>query len=300
MAKDKKSGKGEGNGRDPELDLRSVLAVPGEPKKARAMLAEIHPSSLPAGPQNKDAAADRMTRYATELQDLQERLFAYAHGPADRRVLLVLQGMDTSGKGGTIEKTVGLLNPSGLELHSFKAPSAEERRHHFLWRVRNNLPHQGQIGIFDRSHYEDVLIQRVHQMADAETIESRYAEINDFEQELISEGYSIVKCFLNISKDEQKERLLARLDDPHKHWKFNTGDIDERQHWEDYQEAYFLAMTRCSTPGAQWYAVPSDRKWYRNWAVGRLLLETLREINPQYPEMDFDVDQQRARLLAED
>lgn len=295
MAKDNgKRKKGED-----EFDLRSILTVPADPDQAREKLAELHPASTPAGPEDKEDAQTRTDSYLAELTELQERMFAASKGGLDRRILLVLQGMDTSGKGGVIEKTVGLLNPAPLELHSFKAPTEEEKKHHFLWRIRNNLPNPGQIGIFDRSHYEDVLIQRVHKMVDAETIEQRYDDINEFEQGLVEGGYTILKCFLHISKEEQKERLLARLDNPAKHWKFNPGDIDEREHWDEYQQAYLIALTRCSSPGARWYAVPSDRKWYRNWAVGRLLLEALREISPQYPEMGFDVDEQRARLLNE-
>lgn len=283
-----------------ELDLRSVLCVPADPGEARKKLDEIGPRAKPAGPEDKDVAEERVNQFVTELTELQERLFAASRGGLDRRILLVLQGMDTSGKGGVIEKTVGLLNPAPLALRSFKAPTPEEQRHHFLWRIRNSLPNAGQIGIFDRSHYEDVLIQRVHRMVDADTIEQRYEDINKFEKELVDQGYTILKCFLNISRDEQKERLFARLDNPEKHWKFNPGDIDERARWDEYQEAYFLAMTRCNQPGARWYAVPSDRKWYRNWAVGRLLLEALREISPEYPQMGFDVQEQRARLMAED
>lgn len=282
------------------LDLRSLLAVPADPDAAREMLERVHPRAKPAGARDKQDAALRMQNYAAELQELQVRLIANADGPAPRRVLLILQGMDTAGKGGVINKTIRLLHPSSLELHSFKAPSAEERKHDFLWRIRQHLPHPGEIGIFDRSHYEDVLIQKVHAMADPQTIEQRYGAINEFEQELVDGGCTVVKCFLNVSKAEQKKRLLARLDNYRKHWKFNPADIDERQHWDAYQEAYFAALTRCSTPGAPWYAVPADRKWYRNWAVGRLLLEALRDMQLRYPAVDFDVAQQRARLLDED
>ncbi|WP_134323248.1 PPK2 family polyphosphate kinase [Cumulibacter soli] len=282
-----------------ELDLRSLLVVPTDPAEAREKLADIDPRSTPGGPENKEEAVARTDRYATELQELQVRLRANAENSRHRRILLVLQGMDTAGKGGVIKKTIGLLDPSALALHSFKAPTAEERKHHFLWRVRNNLPYPGQIGIFDRSHYEDVLIQKVHAMADTETIESRYDDINAFEQDLVGDGYTILKCFLNVSKDQQKERLLERLDNPDKHWKFNPADIDERQHWDDYQDAYLAALTRCSTSNARWYAVPADRKWYRNWAVGRLLLESLRDMDLEYPPTTFDVAEQRQRLLDE-
>jgi PPK2 family polyphosphate:nucleotide phosphotransferase len=216
---------------------------------------------------------------------LQEALFA----SGDRRVLVVLQGMDTSGKGGVIEHVIGLVNPQGVHIHSFKKPTAQELRHHFLWRVRRALPEPGMIGIFDRSHYEDVLVVRVHRLATPEVVEKRYGEIARFEAGLADQGYALVKCFLDISYDEQRERLLARLEDPDKHWKFNEGDLAERQRWGDYQEAYRIALERCSTPQAPWYAVPADRKWYRNWAIGRLLLETVRELDPRFPHPDLDV-----------
>ncbi|WP_199849443.1 PPK2 family polyphosphate kinase [Blastococcus sp. Marseille-P5729] len=280
--------------------LRALLRVPADPDAARARLAEITPDSIPAGPSSKDDGKDALQKYGDELYDLQERFYAAARGGVDRRILIVLQGMDTSGKGGVIEHVIGLINPGGVRIHSFKTPTEEERQHDFLWRVRRALPGQGQIGIFDRSHYEDVLIAKVRQLVDADTIEQRYAQINEFEKELVDDGYTLLKCFLNISKNEQKERLLARLDDPTKHWKFNPGDVDERALWDDYQDAYFLALTRCSTEHAPWYAVPSDRKWYRNWAIGQLLVETLRELDPQYPRMDFDVEEQRQRLLTAD
>jgi PPK2 family polyphosphate:nucleotide phosphotransferase len=204
-------------------------------------------------------------------------------------VLVILQGMDTSGKGGVIEHVIGLVNPQGVHIHSFKRPSAEELRHHFLWRVRRALPEPGMIGIFDRSQYEDVLVVRVHRLATPEVVEKRYGEIARFEAGLADQGYGLVKCFLHISYDEQRERLLARLADPDKYWKFNEGDLAERRRWADYQEAYRIALERCSTPRAPWYAVPADRKWYRNWAIGRLLLETVRELDPQFPRPDLDV-----------
>ncbi|WP_153505801.1 PPK2 family polyphosphate kinase [Cumulibacter manganitolerans] len=279
-------------------NLRAILRVPANRPAAAQLLADLQPGSTPAGPSGKKAAAKAMKAYAGELAGLQERLFANARGGADRRVLLVLQGMDTSGKGGVVEHVLGLVNPGGIRMHAFKAPTEEEKRHDFLWRVRQALPGEGQIGIFDRSHYEDVLIVKVHQLASDAEIHERYEKINAFERELTDDGYTIVKCFLNISKETQKERLLARLDDPQKHWKFNPGDIDERARWDDYQSAYFEALTRCTSDAAPWYAVPSDHKWYRNWAVGQLLLETLRELDPQFPQMHFDVQEQRERLLA--
>ncbi len=262
--------------------LRDALRVPpGEPVD----LAGLDPRATPLAPGGKRQTADAMAADGAELARLQEALFA----SGDRRVLVVLQGMDTSGKGGVIEHVIGLVNPQGVHIHSFKKPTAQELRHHFLWRVRRALPEPGMIGIFDRSHYEDVLVVRVHRLATPEVVEKRYGEIARFEAGLADQGYALVKCFLDISYDEQRERLLARLEDPDKHWKFNEGDLAERQRWADYQEAYRIALERCSTPQAPWYAVPADRKWYRNWAIGRLLLETVRELDPRFPHPDLDV-----------
>ena len=235
-----------------------------------------------------------MSEQAPALSRLQERL--YAEG--SRSMLLVLQGMDTSGKGGVIRHVVGMLNPQGCQIASFKRPSEDELKHHFLWRVRRQLPRPGFVGVFDRSHYEDVLIARVRGLAEPAAIERRYAEINRFEQRMVDDGTAVVKCFLHISAKTQKERLLARLDNPQKHWKFNPTDVDERRHWSDYTQAYELALERCSTPETPWFVVPSDHKWYRNWAIAQLLVETLTGIDPQYPPVDFDVAEQRRRLVA--
>jgi PPK2 family polyphosphate:nucleotide phosphotransferase len=234
-----------------------------------------------------------------ELSDLQERLWAEKTTGSPRRVLLVLQGMDTSGKGGVLRHTVGLVDPQGVKITSFKAPTDEERRHHFLWRIRNALPHPGYLGVFDRSHYEDVLIVRVHGQVDPRTVESRYDQINEFEAELAAQGVVIVKCMLHISAAEQRARLLARLDNEDKYWKFNPGDIDERQRWSDYQSAYEVALERTNTEIAPWYVVPSDKKWYRNLVIGRLLLDHLRGMALTWPPPDFDVEEQRKRLLDE-
>ncbi|GAB2756981.1 polyphosphate kinase 2 family protein [Nocardioides pakistanensis] len=234
-----------------------------------------------------------------ELSELQERLFAEGRTGGRRRVLLVLQGMDTAGKGGVIRHAVALVDPQGVHIKAFGKPTEEELAHDFLWRVRRELPAPGRIGIFDRSHYEDVLIGRVRALAPSEELERRYAAINDFEAELVEGGTTVVKCMLHISAEEQKERLLARLDDPTKHWKFNPGDIDERRLWGDYQEAYQVALERTHTEHAPWLVVPSDRKWYRNWAVATVLLETLRGLDLTWPRADYDVAEQRARLLEQ-
>jgi PPK2 family polyphosphate:nucleotide phosphotransferase len=263
--------------------LRDALRVPPD---APVDLGALDPRATPLVPGGKKKTAAAMTADGAELARLQEALYA----TAARRVLVVLQGMDTAGKGGVIEHVIGLVNPQGVHIHSFNRPTAEELRHHFLWRVRRALPEPGMIGIFDRSHYEDVLVVRVHALATPEAVEKRYGEIARFEAGLADQGYALVKCFLNVSYDEQRERLLARLADPDKHWKFNEGDVAERKRWADYQEAYRIALERCSTPRAPWYAVPADRKWYRNWAIGRLLLETVRELDPRFPRPDLDVE----------
>jgi PPK2 family polyphosphate:nucleotide phosphotransferase len=234
-----------------------------------------------------------------ELSDLQERLWAERTTGSQRRVLLVLQGMDTSGKGGVLRHTVGLVDPQGVRITSFKAPTDEERRHHFLWRVRRAVPEPGYLGVFDRSHYEDVLIVRVHGLVDPQTVERRYDEINEFEAGLAAEGCVIVKCMLHVGAAEQKERLLARLDSRRKYWKFNPADIDERERWGDYRTAYETALERTNTEIAPWYVVPADKKWYRNLVIGQLLLEHLRGLNLQWPTSDFDVEAQRRRLLEE-
>jgi PPK2 family polyphosphate:nucleotide phosphotransferase len=233
-----------------------------------------------------------------EVSDWQERLFAEGRKGGNRSVLLVLQGMDTSGKGGVIRHGAGLMDPQGLRITSFKAPTPAERRRGFLWRIRQALPGPGMIGIFDRSHYEDVLIARVRNLVAPPVWQRRYEQINEFEAELADSGVTLLKCFLHISEDQQKERLAARLDDPTKYWKYNPGDIDERELWPAYAEAYQAALENCNGPSAPWYVIPSDRKWYRNWAVTTLLLETLRDLDPQWPEADFDVEAEKGRLAA--
>ena len=248
---------------------------------------------------DKAAGEAALEAIGPELADLQERLFAERSAGSGRRVLLVLQGMDTSGKGGVLRHTVGLVDPQGVKITSFKAPTEEERAHDFLWRIRRAVPEAGHIGVFDRSHYEDVLIARVRSLAPKKEIEERYDQINAFERELVADGTTILKCMLHISADEQKARLLARLDDPTKHWKFNPGDIDERGEWPAYREAYEIALERTSSDVAPWYVVPSDRKWYRNLAIGELLLQTLQAMAPQWPVTEFDVAEQKQRLLDE-
>ncbi len=263
-------------------------------------LAAIETDAAPGFDGGKTAGRAALAEMGAELADLQERLFAEGRSEGRRRILLVLQGMDTSGKGGTLRRTVGLVDPQGVRITSFKAPTEEERSHDFLWRIRRALPDAGYVGVFDRSHYEDVLIARVRELAPAEEIERRYGAINEFEEELVAGGTTIIKCMLHISADEQKERLRARLDDPTKHWKFNPGDIDERALWPAYRAAYEIALERTNTEHAPWHVIPADKKWFRDLAVGGLLLDALRGMELSWPKADFDVDEQRRRLEEED
>jgi PPK2 family polyphosphate:nucleotide phosphotransferase len=206
--------------------------------------------------------------------------------------------MDTSGKDGTITHVIGNMNPEGVLITTFKQPTPEERRHGFLWRIRKRLPDDGYVGIFNRSHYEDVLIARVHDLAKPPIIERRYGAINRFERELVRGGTTVVKICLHISYDEQRRRLIDRLRDPNKHWKFHETDIDERAYWDDYMSAYSIAVTQCSTQWAPWYVVPSNDKDYRNWAISRILLETFEQMDPQYPHPKLDVPRLMKRLQA--
>jgi len=277
------------------VSLREVLRAPA----GAVSLAGIDPRETPSAPGDKDATKVQMTADGAELASLQEKLYAEGVSGGSRRVLLVLQGMDTSGKGGVIKQVAGAVNPQGVDITSFKKPSPEELRHGFLWRVRRAVPGPGMIGVFDRSHYEDVLIGRVRELATPAVLERRYREIVRFEDQLTEAGVTIVKCMLHVSRWEQKQRLLARLDDSTKRWKFNPGDIDERALWDDYQRAYEIAVERTSTQANPWYVVPADRKWYRNWAVGRLLLEAVTDLAPRFPGADYDVAAQRDRLIDE-
>ncbi|MFI9011780.1 PPK2 family polyphosphate kinase [Actinosynnema sp. NPDC053489] len=263
-------------------------------------LAGVDPAATPVGPRSKAEAAADLAVVGEELDRLQEALYAEGTGGGGRRVLLVLQGMDTSGKGGTIRHVAGLVNPQGLHIASFKKPTPEELRHDFLWRVRGQVPQPGYIGVFDRSHYEDVLVARVDELVPSAEWQRRYGEINAFEAELAEQGVTTVKCFLHISPERQRERLIARLEDPLKRWKYNPADLEVRSKFSRYQLAYQDALVKCSTPVAPWYAVPSDRKWYRNWVVARLLLEALRSLAPAYPEPSYDPAVELARLRDAD
>jgi PPK2 family polyphosphate:nucleotide phosphotransferase len=244
------------------------------------------------GVESHDVAEAAMPVLADRLDELQERLWV----EGTRSILVVLQGMDTSGKGGTLRHVFSAMHPAGVEVTAFKAPTEEERAHHFLWRIERKLPVPGEVMVFDRSHYEDVLVVRVHSLVPEEVWRPRYGEIVAFEERVAAAGTTIVKCMLHISYDEQRERLLARLDDPSKHWKFREGDLDERRRWQDYMAAYDEAIRRCSTETAPWYVVPADRKWYRNWAISKLLIEALERLDPRLPRPDLDVEALKARL----
>ena len=262
-------------------------------------LESIDTSATPGFFGDKKDGQKALDAGVAEFADLQERLFAASRFGDTRRVLLVLQAMDTAGKGGIVKHVVGSVDPQGTHIHAFKKPTEEEMKHDFLWRVRNQLPEAGIIGVFDRSHYEDVLIARVRGFAEPGEIERRYGAINDFEARLADQGVSIIKCMLHVGADEQKARLAERLANPEKHWKYNPGDLDERAFWPAYREAYETALERTSTQIAPWHVVPSDKKWFRNLAVGELLHESLTGLDLGWPVADFDVEHERARLTSE-
>ncbi len=273
--------------------IRDLLQVtPG----SLVQLVDIDPRSTPGTDLGKQGAKAETKELGQRLADLQERLYAGGRTGSDRRMLIVLQGMDTSGKGGAVKHVAGLVNPAGVRITGFGAPTKEELSHDFLWRIEQALPPAGAIGVFDRSHYEDVLIVRVHDLVPQQEWETRYDRINAWEAGLVEQGVTLLKVMLHISPDEQRERLLARLDDPTKHWKVNPGDLDERQHWHAYQTAYEAALTRCSTEQAPWFVLPADRKWYRNWGLAHLLLETLEAMELTWPQPELDLDAMRAAL----
>ena len=235
--------------------------------------------------QHKKEAREVLDENQERLGALQERLYA----ESKQSLLLVLQAMDTAGKDSTIRKVIGDVNPQGCLVTSFKAPSKEELAHDFLWRIHDHAPPKGYIGIFNRSHYEDVLIVRVHGWAPPDLIEKRYDHINAFEKMLADHGTRIVKVMLNISKDYQLERLRRRLRRPDKHWKFNPGDLKERALWDDYMEVYEIALRRCSTSYAPWYIIPAENRWFRDLLISQLLVDTLEAMNPQFPEPTFNI-----------
>lgn len=260
-------------------------------------LESVDPESTPGYTGNKADGKALLAAQDAKLEDLQEQLFASGRFGSEKRLLLILQAMDTAGKGGIVSHVVGAMDPQGVHLTAFKAPTVEEKAHDFLWRIEKQVPAAGMVGVFDRSHYEDVLIHRVHGWADAEELERRYAAINDFESRLVEQGTTIVKVMLNISKDEQRKRLLARLDDPSKHWKYNRGDLDERAFWDHYMEAYGIAFQKTSTEIAPWHVVPANNKWYARIAVQELLLQALGGMSLEWPKADFDIAAERALVV---
>lgn len=260
------------------------------------ILADCDSRSTPGFDGDKAAGEEALAARAGEISQFQERLYAESKGEGKRSLLLVVQGMDTSGKGGIMRHVVGQMDPQGVRYTAFKAPTKEERAHPFLWRIRNALPHPGQVGVFDRSQYEDVLIVRVHELVPRATWSRRYAQINDFEAKAVADGTTIVKVMLHISSDEQKARLAERLEREDKHWKYNPGDVDERLHWPEYQAAYQAVLEKTSTAAAPWYVVPADRKWYARLAVQNLVLEHLTRMDPQWPPAEYDVEAEKQRL----
>jgi PPK2 family polyphosphate:nucleotide phosphotransferase len=249
------------------------------------------------GVKNRKAAERELAELSPRLLELQEALYAEGHAGGRRRLILLLQGTDTSGKDGAVKHVLSRVNPVGLKVTAFGKPTPEELAHDFLWRVTNAVPPPGYLGVFNRSQYEDVLVVRVHDLVPPEQWEQRYDLINAWEAEQVAAGVTFLKVYLHISRDEQRERLLARIADVRKHWKVNPGDIVERGFWEDYRSAYAAMLTRGHTDHAPWHVLPADHKWYRNWALGHLLVETLEAMDPQWPvRPELDLAGMRASL----
>lgn len=259
----------------PKPDYPRYQVQPGEKTK----LADIDPNTCEDYKKKKDVETE-LEYQRDRLSELQQRLYA----ENKRSLLIVLQAMDTGGKDGTIKHVFQGINPQGCRVWSFKTPSTEESSHDFLWRYHQRTPQKGMITIFNRSHYEDVLIVRVKQLVPEEVWRKRYHAINEFEQMLTLDNITVIKFFLHISKDEQKRRLESRLENPDKRWKFSINDVNERKLWDDYQQAYEDAINNCSTAYAPWYIVPANKKWYRNLVIARAIADTLEAMNPQYPE----------------
>jgi PPK2 family polyphosphate:nucleotide phosphotransferase len=272
--------------------MRAALAF----ANAGRVLADIDPDGRPLAPTKKSGLPKKLHTNAKKIAKLQERLWAESTAGGKRRVLLLLQGIDTAGKGGVAEHVIGASGPIGVQYTAFKRPTKEELRHDFLWRVRKHVPPPGVIAIFDRSQYEDVIVPRVHDEIEAADWEIRLDEINAFERDLVAHATTVIKSFLHISYDTQRERLIRRLERPKKHWKFNEADLDERKLWPKYQQTFQAVLERTDTAEAPWFVVPSDSKTYRNWAVAELVRETLAGLDPKYPASDLDVAALKARL----
>ena len=275
----------------PDEPISEVLRV-----RRGFVLADFDPASTPGFDGGRKKGEEALAAYAPEIGEWQERLFAETKGGGKRSLLLVLQGLDSAGKGGIVRHVMSNADPAGIKATAFKAPTAEERAHDFLWRIRKALPEAGQIGVFDRSHYEDVLITKVKRLVPATEIVKRYAIINAFERELIENGTQIVKVFLYISKDEQRARLMERLERPDKRFKYTPGDTDNRAYWDDYLRAFQAMFNRTSTQVAPWYIIPANNKWYARYAVQQLILERLRDMSPDWPVPDYDIEAEMARL----
>ncbi len=259
--------------------MKKLQIKPGD----KVDLRDFDPADTSLAPADKDECIAKMEKMTDKLSKLQELLYAeHKH-----KLLVVLQGMDTSGKDGTVRHVMRGVSPQSVRAVSFKKPTQVELDHDFLWRVHSQVPASGEIVIFNRSHYEDVLVVRVHKLVPEKSWRKRYRQINDFEQMLVETGTTILKFFLHISKEEQRERLQARLDDPTKRWKFQHGDIEERKLWNDYKKAYEDALEKTSTEWAPWTVVPADKKWFRNFVVAKTVVETLDSFDMKYPQPDL-------------
>ncbi|MGW4635184.1 polyphosphate kinase 2 family protein [Nocardia sp. NPDC004415] len=259
-------------------------------------VADLDTSATPGFTGDKRLGKELLGERGQVLSELQEKLFAHGRTGGNRSVLLVLQGMDTAGKGGIVRHVIGSVDPQGVDHASFGVPTSEESQHDFLWRIRKRLPAHGQLGVFDRSHYEDVLVVRVHELVPQSEWEPRYELINAFEKEVAAMGTVIVKVAMFVSLDEQKRRLRQRLERPDKYWKFNPSDISERAYWPEYQKAYQDLLARTNTDYAPWYVLPADHKWYARLAVTELLIDALTGLDLDWPPADFDVAEQLRRL----
>lgn len=271
-----------------EIEWQRYLVRPGQKIK----LSDWDAASTLAWRGDKEEAQTRLASLNDELEALQELLFAESR----HKLLIVLQGMDTSGKDGVIRRVFEGVNPQGVRVASFKVPTPPELAHDYLWRVHQQTPGRGEMVIFNRSHYEDVLVVRVHNLVPPEQWRRRYAQINDFERLLFEEGTTILKFFLHIDQEEQRKRLLARLDEPNKRWKFNPGDLKERQLWAEYQQAYEDVLEKTSQEHAPWFIIPANRKWYRDLIISAALVDTLKGLNMAYPQPVEDLEAYRAAL----
>jgi PPK2 family polyphosphate:nucleotide phosphotransferase len=269
--------------------LQRFKIAPG----SKVKLKKVDPS-FSDGHESHESAAEEIAKYQKRLRELQDLLYA----ERKHSILICLQALDTGGKDGAINHVLGSMNPQGCRVAAFKQPSAEELAHDFLWRAHKVAPARGEVVIFNRSHYEDVLVVRVHNLAPKKVWSRRYDLINDFEKELVKHDTHILKFYLHISKEEQLERFKARLDDPSKHWKISEADYKEREYWDDYVDAYEEALSRCSTKHAPWFIIPANHKWFRNLAIARIVVEQMESLNMKYPEPTVDISHIRKEYHA--